>query len=578
MEKRRFRFLKKLSEGTFGKVYLAEIITDSKFSKVVAIKLLHAKWAEHDEIIKRSRDEARVLGRLQHRNIIKVEGLVSIGGKCAIIMEYLNGVDLKSLINFCAQQNIAIPKRVIFEIIGSVASALDAAYNKPPLQGGEPLRLIHRDIKPSNIMLTVEGDIKVLDFGTAQAKFEDREAETQALSFGSAAYMSPERFLGDEDRLSGDVYALGVSLYELLCKGRYGKANVRETLFVEEQQRRLEKLDLGAVDSSVEKRIVNLLSGMLHWSEDARPALSVIIRETEDLAQIINDGSLRAFCRDVVEPCKESTTEVSAQPDPLENGILFEDGSETFSDASAEFEGHSSSFPPNQNSSQASSHFPNTGSSPSQSYPKNAETQSAVRNPGPPTPQSVATNQTPEFDPDKTVKASYVHEVDTTQRPIVPNNPPTKQDKPSKSNTMSIAIVVVLLCVVGGVAGWFFTKSSTPKNNPPPVVQVEKNEEVGKPGITDDLGEKNGGEVILRVTHKEPVLVKLRLGKFEYDWDGSGEMHLQHVPTGILKTVIKSGEYSERPIIDVQSEKTCTFEIDVSANESAWKAQEAVCN
>ena len=113
MEKRRFRFLKKLSEGTFGKVYLAEIITDSKFSKVVAIKLLHAKWADHDEIIKRSRDEARVLGRLQHRNIIKVEGLISIGGKCAIIMEYLNGVDLKPLINFCAKTSTRIPRKVI---------------------------------------------------------------------------------------------------------------------------------------------------------------------------------------------------------------------------------------------------------------------------------------------------------------------------------------------------------------------------------------------------------------------------------------------------------------------------------
>ena len=579
MEKRRFRFLKKLSEGTFGKVYLAEIITDSKFSKVVAIKLLHAKWAEHDEIIKRSRDEARVLGRLQHRNIIKVEGLVSIGGKCAIIMEYLNGVDLKTLINFCAQQNIPIPKRVIFEIVSSVASALDAAYNKPPLQGGEPLRLIHRDIKPSNIMVTVEGDIKVLDFGTAQAKFEDREAETQALSFGSAAYMSPERFLGDEDRLSGDVYALGVSLYELLCKGRYGKANVRENLFAEEQQRRLEKLDFDSLDSSVETRIVNLLSGMLQWSEDARPALSVIIRETEDLAQIINDGSLRAFCRDVVEPCKESTVEVSAQPDPLENGILFEDGSETFSDTSAEFEGHSSSFPPNQNPGQTSSHFPHTNSSPSHSYPKNAETQSAVRAPTQSTVAVVAANPTPEFDPDKTVKASYVHEVDTTQRPIVPNNPTIQEDNSSKSNTMLIAIVVVVLCVVGGVAGWFFTKSSTSKSNPPtPIVQVEKNEDVGKPGISDDLGDENGGEVVLRVKHTDAVLVKLRLGKFEYDWDGSGEMHLQHVPVGILKTVIKSGEYSERPVIDVQPEKKCTFEIDISANESVWNAQEAVCN
>ena len=114
MEKRRFRFLKKLSEGTFGKVYLAEIITEQNFSKVVAIKLLHAKWADHDEIIKRSRDEARVLGRLQNRHIIKVEGLISIGGKCAIIMEYLNGVDLKTLINYCARPD-SIPRKVILK-------------------------------------------------------------------------------------------------------------------------------------------------------------------------------------------------------------------------------------------------------------------------------------------------------------------------------------------------------------------------------------------------------------------------------------------------------------------------------
>jgi serine/threonine-protein kinase len=283
MEKRRFRFLKKLSEGTFGKVYLAEIITDSKFSKVVAIKLLHAKWADHDEIIKRSRDEARVLGRLQHRNIIKVEGLISIGGKCAIIMEYLNGVDLKTLINFCAKNRIRIPRKVIFETISSVASALDAAYNRPPLQGGDPLRLIHRDIKPSNIMVTVEADVKVLDFGTAQAKFEDREAETQALAFGSAAYMSPERFLGDEDRLSGDVYALGVTLYELLYQGRYGKANVRQEKYEEEQARRLEKLDLSDFSPEIADRIVKLLAGMLKWEELERSSLAHILQEIEEL-------------------------------------------------------------------------------------------------------------------------------------------------------------------------------------------------------------------------------------------------------------------------------------------------------
>ena len=87
MEPRRsFRFLKELSEGAFGKVYLAEMVTGENFKSVVAIKLLHGKWADHEEIAQRSRDEARVLGLLHHRNIIRVEDLSSINGQCAIIM------------------------------------------------------------------------------------------------------------------------------------------------------------------------------------------------------------------------------------------------------------------------------------------------------------------------------------------------------------------------------------------------------------------------------------------------------------------------------------------------------------
>ena len=188
-------------------VYLAEMITGDNFKSVVAIKLLHGKWTTHQEIVQRSRDEARVLGLLHHRNIIRVEDLTSINGQCAIVMEYLDGVDLKSLVNDARERESRIPFKVIFEVGSQIASALDAAYNKQPLQGGEPLRLIHRDIKPSNVMLTVAGDVKVLDFGTAQARFDDREAHTQALAFGSAAYMAPERLLGDPDHPAGDIFA-----------------------------------------------------------------------------------------------------------------------------------------------------------------------------------------------------------------------------------------------------------------------------------------------------------------------------------------------------------------------------------
>ena len=98
--RRRFRFIKELSEGAFGKVYLAEMITGENFKSVVAIKLLHGKWTTHQEIVQRSRDEARVLGLLHHRNIIRVEDLTSINGQCAIVMEYLEGVDLKWMMSY----------------------------------------------------------------------------------------------------------------------------------------------------------------------------------------------------------------------------------------------------------------------------------------------------------------------------------------------------------------------------------------------------------------------------------------------------------------------------------------------
>ena len=88
-------------------------------------------------------------------------------------------------------------------------------YTHRPLQGGEPLELIHQDIKPSNVMLTCAGEVKVLDFGTAQTRFDHREAQTQALAFGSAAYMAPERLLGDQDQPWG-VFSLGITLYEML--------------------------------------------------------------------------------------------------------------------------------------------------------------------------------------------------------------------------------------------------------------------------------------------------------------------------------------------------------------------------
>ncbi len=119
--RRQFRIINKLADGGFGSVFLAEMLSGDGFSRVVAVKLLHEKWSEHEEIARRARDEARLLGRLRHRNIVRVLDLTSLGGQCAVIMEYIEGVDLKVLLEWLTSQGKALPARACFEIVTEVA-------------------------------------------------------------------------------------------------------------------------------------------------------------------------------------------------------------------------------------------------------------------------------------------------------------------------------------------------------------------------------------------------------------------------------------------------------------------------
>jgi len=323
--RRRFRFLKELSEGAFGKVYLAEMVTGDRFSSVVAIKLLHGKWTGHTEIVQRSRDEARVLGLLHHRNIIRVEDLTSINGQCAVVMEYLDGVDIKTLVAHCRDNEMRLPRKVAFEVTSQVASALHAAYSARPLQGGDPLQVIHRDIKPSNVMVTTAGEVKVLDFGTAQASFDEREAHTQALAFGSAAYMAPERLLGDPDTPFGDVFSLGVTLYEMLALDGFGKINIRPEKFDRRLNENLESMDLEDLGEERAAQVRAALRLMLSYEEADRPTAGQVVELTEALAEEIHDGSMRRFCREVVGPCRATIEPKQNPDDPLTGSTLFED-------------------------------------------------------------------------------------------------------------------------------------------------------------------------------------------------------------------------------------------------------------
>ena len=300
---RKFHFLRQIASGGFGRVYLAKAIHADGFSRLVAIKLLHRRWSENEEIASRMRDEARLLGVLRHRNIVDVMDLTMIDGRCAIVMEYLEAVDARALIGALREGDIAIPLSVALEIAAGVAAALDAAYNRPPFPGERPLRVIHRDIKPSNIMVDDSGGVKVLDFGVARAEFDAREAKTAELSFGSLEYMPPERLFFEPESAGSDIYSLGTTLYELIGGEKLGKAKLRSS----EQERfvrsRFDDLrQRVSIPDETAAQLAPFILNVLAFEEATRPSAADAGKRMRELARLGAGPSLAEWAEAVVPP------------------------------------------------------------------------------------------------------------------------------------------------------------------------------------------------------------------------------------------------------------------------------------
>jgi len=205
---RRYRILSLLGEGGYGRVYRARLEGAADFSKEVAVKLLREDNPS-EELLGRFRDEARLLGLIQDRAVVKVDAPVRLGGKWAVIMEYVPGESAESLL-----ARGAFPATVALEVIREIARCLNHLSTQPG-PDGEPLAVVHRDLKPANIQITPSGEVKVLDFGIARGAFAARESKTTQHIGGTPGYIAPERLLG-HDTGASDVYSLGIVLHELV--------------------------------------------------------------------------------------------------------------------------------------------------------------------------------------------------------------------------------------------------------------------------------------------------------------------------------------------------------------------------
>lgn len=196
----RYRILKSIGRGGMADVYLAkDLILDNE---EVAIKVLRTNYQTDQIAVARFQREARAMAELNHPNIVSIRDIGEEDGQQFLVMEYVDGSDLKKYI----QDHAPLSNNEVVRIMEEVLSAMTLAHQ----QG-----IVHRDLKPQNILLTKDGTVKVTDFGIAVAFAETSLTQTNSM-LGSVHYLSPEQARGSKATVQSDIYAMGIMLFEML--------------------------------------------------------------------------------------------------------------------------------------------------------------------------------------------------------------------------------------------------------------------------------------------------------------------------------------------------------------------------
>jgi serine/threonine protein kinase len=215
----RYVLAKKIARGGMAEIYLGKQVGEDGFQRLCAIKRILPHYAADQEFIQMFRDEAHICKRLQHANIVRVEGFEEVDGSFAIIMEYVDGADLRTLLHSVEQAKKRMPVPMACYIIAEAARGLHFAHTKVDEITQQPLGIVHRDISPQNILVSFEGECKVTDFGIADA--ESKLTETRpGIVKGKYSYMSPEQISAKPVDARTDVFALSIALWEMLAMRR----------------------------------------------------------------------------------------------------------------------------------------------------------------------------------------------------------------------------------------------------------------------------------------------------------------------------------------------------------------------
>ena len=287
--KRQYEFIRSLSKTAMSDVYHCQEVQNGDAIREVAIKLLRDSWKENKRSVMWLRQELSLLQSLHHSSIPTIYEMTSIRGRVAIVMEWINGMDLKRLVHGMRNMKQRIPLKVTLGLIADVAESLDTIYNQAPSAGRPPLRILHGNLKPSNIMVSPKGKTSLLDFGMTASDIGGRESETREMQFDTMEYMAPERLFFEPQGPSSDVYSLAVTLFEMLAGKPIGKAlpsAEQHMLRVEKYcQHLLRPMPLGL---EVKEELADLLISGMAYEAERRPMAYEFANRARRMAEVIS--------------------------------------------------------------------------------------------------------------------------------------------------------------------------------------------------------------------------------------------------------------------------------------------------
>jgi serine/threonine protein kinase len=308
----RYILVSKLGMGGMAEVFKAQ--KKGVPESMLAIKRILPQFTADKKLVGMLINEARLSLGLNHPNIVPVLDFGMVDGNYFIAMEYVRGKDLKSIMIRCKTRNIELPVQMSVYIMSQVLRALEYAHTKRD-NFDQPLQIVHRDISPHNILISVWGEVKILDFGIAKAITLPGSTQAGILK-GKFSYMSPEQSFGDDVDHRTDVFSAGIVLWEFLTLESYYQAETDIKLLT--QVREAKPRDPSEVNPKVPKALAQIVLKALEKKpkkrfQSAGEFVTALDDYQKEFFGSVTDEDVGAFVRSLFGI---STDEVLSEPKP----------------------------------------------------------------------------------------------------------------------------------------------------------------------------------------------------------------------------------------------------------------------